>query len=201
MRRLLTLLAALPLLGAASPASQPPQPAPNPVETAAWLKIFGLTSGSPVPVVLSEAEVNALLGSAQLAALFTDRAGLTDVEVRLLPDEVHLSGRMENAMLGDALGPFAPPAGSPPQPVELAVRLRDAGGSGEVTLLRGAVSGMELPPQFIAEAVLAALAGVVEAVPEGGAGPILDGAPFPLPRGVARFEVRLGEIVLTPASP
>ena len=60
---------------------------------------------------------------------------------------------------------------------------------------------MELPPQFIAEAVLTALAGLVEAVPEGGVGPILEGTPFPLPRGIARFEVRIGEIVVTPASP
>lgn len=201
MRPLIILFAALPLLGAASPGVQAPLPPANPVETAAWLKILGLTSGSPVPVVLSEAEVNALLGSAKLAALFTGRAGLTEVEARLLPDEVHLSGLMETSRLGNALGPLGPPAGNPPQPVELAVQLRDTGGSAKATLLRGALSGMELPPQFIAEAVLAALAGLVGAVPEGGAGPILEGAPFPLPRGVARFEVRMGEIVLTPASP
>ena len=99
LRVLLLLLAAVPLLGAAYPGGQAPAPPPDPVESGAWLKIFGIISGAPDPVVLSEAEVNALLGSAQLTAIFTERAGLTGVQARLLPDEVHLRGRIEVSRL------------------------------------------------------------------------------------------------------
>ena len=131
LRVLRTLLAAVPLLGAAYPGQQAPAPAPDPVESGAWLKIFGIISGAPDPVVLSEAEVNALLGSAQLAAIFAERAGLTEVQARLLPDEVQLRGRMEVSRLATALGPLAPPPGSPPQPIELVLRLRDIGGAAD----------------------------------------------------------------------
>ncbi len=201
MRSLLLLLAAAPLLGAAFPGGQAPAPPPDPVESGAWLKIFGIISGAPEPVVLSEAEVNALLGSAQLAAIFTERAGLTGVEARLLPDEVHLRGRMEVSRLAAALGPLAPPAGSPPQPIELVLRLRDMGGSAEATLLRGTVSGMELPPLVIADAVSEALSGVLTAQFPDGSRPSLDGTPFPLPHRIDWFEVRSGEVLLLPATP
>ncbi len=201
MRSFLLLLAALPLLGAASPGAQAPAPPPDPVEGAAWLKIFGIVSGAPDPVVLAEDEVNALLGSAQLTAVLTERAGLTGVTARLLPDEVQLRGNMAVAKLAAALGPLAPPSGSPPQPVELVLRLRDTGGSAEATLLRGTVSGMELPPPVIAEALSEALLGALTAQFPDGSQPSLDGTPFPLPRRIARFEVRSGEVLLLPATP
>ena len=205
LRVLLTLLAAVPLLGAVSPGQQAPAPPPDPVESGAWLKIFGIISGAPDPVVLSEAEVNALLASAQLTAIFTERAGLTGVQARLLPDEVHLRGRMEvsrlAAALGPGLGPLAPPAGSPPQPIELVLRLRDIGGSAAATVVRGTISGMELPPLVIAEAVSEAFSGALTAQFPDGSRPSLDGTPFPLPQRIDRFEVRSGEILLQPATP
>lgn len=201
LRVLLLLLAAALLLGAAYPGGQAPAPPPDPVESGAWLKIFGIISGAPDPVVLSEAEVNALLGSAQLAAIFTERAGLTGVQARLLPDEVHLRGRIEVSRLAAALGPLAPPAGSPPQPIELVLRLRDIGGSAAATVVRGTISGMELPPLVIAEAVSEALSEALTAQFPDGSRPGLDGTPFPLPQRIDRFEVRSGEILLQPATP
>ncbi len=201
LRPLLLLLAAAPLLGAAFPGPQAPAPPPGTVEGGAWLKIFGIVSGAPEPVVLSEAEVNALLGSEQLSTIFAERAGLTEVEARLLPDEVYLRGRMEVSRLAAALGPLAPPSGSPPQSVELELRLRDAGGSAEATLLRGTVSGMELPPLVIADALSEALLDVLTAQFPDGSRPSLDGTPFPLPHRIDRFEVRSGEILLQPATP
>lgn len=201
MRSLLILLTAAPLLGSAAPGRQAPAPPPDPVEGGAWLKIFGIVAGSPEPVVLSEMEVNALLGSEQLQPVFRERAGLTAVVARLLPDEVHLSGRMEVSRLAAALGPLAPPSGSPPQPVALVLRLRDAGGAAEATLLRGTVSGMELPPPVIAEAVSDALAEALTAQFPDGSRPRLDGTPFPLPNRIEGFEVRSGEILLHPAVP
>lgn len=201
MRSLLTLLAAAPLLGAAASGQQTPAAPPDPVEGGAWLKVFGLVSGVPEPVVLSEAEVNALFGSEQLRTVFRERAGLTEVAARLLPDEVHLRGRMEVSRLAPALGPLVPPSGSPPQPVELVLQLRGAGGMGEATLLRGTVSGMELPPPVIADAVSEALSGALTAQFPDGSRPSLDGTPFPLPDQVERFEVRSGEIFLLPAAP
>ena len=186
---------------AAAPVSQPPASPPDAVEGGAWLKIFGIVSGAPDPVVLSEAEVNALLGSAQLAPIFAERAGLTGMEARLLPDEVHLRGRMDASRLAAALGPLVPPAGSPAQPVELVLRLREAGGLAEATLLRGTVAGMELPPLVIADAVAEAVAVILAAQLPDGARPSLDGTPFPLPDKIERFEVRSGEILLQPAAP
>ena len=200
MRPLLLLLAAAPLLGAA-PGQQSPAPPGDPLEGGAWLKIFQIRSGSQEPVVLSEGEVNALLGSAQLTAFLTEQAGLTGVHVRLLPDEAHLTGRVAVERLGAVLGPFAPPPGTPPQPVNLTVEVRGAGGSGEVSIVEGNVAGMELPPQVIAEAVLGGLSGVSASGLERLRGPILAGEPFALPRGLAGIEVRAGEVLLLPAPP
>lgn len=200
MRQLLLLLAAVPLLGAA-PGQQSPAAPGDPLEGGAWLKVFAIRSGSTEPVVLSEAEANALLGSRQLTAFLTEQAGLTKARVRLLPGEVRLSGRVDAERLGAVLGPFAPPPGTPPQPVDLAVEVRGAGGSGEVAILRGAVAGMELPPEAIAEAVLGGLAGFSESGLDRVRGPILGGEPFPLPRGLAGIELRAGEVLLLPAPP
>ncbi len=201
MRPLLLLLAAAPLLGTAAPGQQSPAPPGDPLEGAAWLKIFQIRSGFPEPVLLSEAEVNALLGSVQLTAFLTEQAGLTGVHVRLLPGEVQLTGRVDAERLGAVLGPFAPPPGTPPQPVDLAVEVQGAGGSGTVTILRGTVAGMELPPDVIAQAVLGGLVGLSEAGRERVRGPILAGEPFPLPTGLAGIELRAGEVLLLPASP
>lgn len=200
MRPFLLLLAAAPLLGAA-PGGQSPAPPGDPLEGGAWLKIFQIRSGSPDPVLLSEDEVNALLGSVQLTAFLTEQAGLTEVRVRLLPDEVQLTGRVEAERLGAVLGPFAPPPGTPPQPVDLVVEMRGAGGSGTVTILRGTVAGLELPPDVIAEAVLGGLVGVSASGLERIRGPILDGEPFPLPTGLAGIELRAGEVLLLPVPP
>jgi len=201
VRPLLLLLAAAPLLGAPAPAQQSPAPPGDPLEGGAWLKIFQIRSGSPEPVLLSEAEVNALLGSVQLTAFLTEQAGLTGVRVRLLPGEVQLTGRVDAERLGAVLGPFAPPPGTPPQPVDLAVEVRGAGGSGTVTILRGAVAGVELPPDVIAQAVLGGLVGFSEAGREQVRGPILEGEPFSLPAGLAGIELRAGEVMLLPAPP
>ena len=201
MRSLIPLFAAVPLLVAAAPGQQTPSLPPDQVEGAAWLKVFQVRSGSPEPVLLSEAEANALLRSAQLTAFLTEQAGLTEVRVRLFPGEVQLSGLVDAERLAAVLGPLAPPPGTPPQPVDLAVEVRGAGGSGEVTILRGAVAGVELPPQVIAEAVLGGLVGVSESGLERVRGPILEGEPFPLPQGLAGIELRAGEILLLPAPP
>ena len=201
MRPLLLLFAAAPLLGAAAPGQQSPSPPADPLEGGAWLKIFQIRSGSQEPVVLSEGEVNALLGSVQLTAFLAEQAGLTGVQVRLLPDEAHLTGRVEVERLGAVLGPFAPPPGTPPQPVQLTVQVRGAGGSGEVTIVEGNVAGMALPPQVIAEAVLGGLAGVSASGLERLRGPIVAGEPFALPRGLAGIELRAGEVLLLPAPP
>ena len=201
LRPVLLLLAAAPLLGAAAPGQQSPAPPADPLEGGAWLKIFQIRSGSQEPVVLSEAEVNALLGSVQLTAFLTEQAGLTGVHVRLLPGEAHLTGRVDAERLGAVLGPFAPPPGTPPQPVDLAVEVRGAGGSGTVTILAGTVAGVELPPDVIAEAVLGGLVGFSQSGLEQVRGPILDGEPFPLPAGLAGIELRAGEVVLLPAPP
>ena len=200
MRPLLLLLAAALLLGAA-PARQSPAPPADALEGGAWLKIFQIRSGAPEPVLLSEDEVNALLGSVQLTAFLTEQAGLTGVRVRLLRDEVQLTGRVDAERLGAVLGPFAPPPGTPPQPVDLAVRVRGAGGSGTVTIARGTVAGVELPPDVIAEAVLGGLVGVSESGLERMRGPILHGESFPLPAGLAGIELRAGEVLLLPAAP
>ena len=200
LRPLLVLLAAAPLLGSA-PAQQSPAPPADPLEGAAWLKIFQIRSGSREPVLLSEDEVNALLGSVQLTAFLTEQAGLTGVHVRLLPAEVQLTGRVDAERLGAVLGPFAPPSGTPPQPVDLTVEVRGAGGSGTVTIRRGAVAGLELPPDVIAQAVLGGLVGFSEAGREQVRGPILAGEPFPLPTGLAGIELRAGEVLLLPAPP
>ncbi len=201
MRPLLLLLAAAPLLGTAAPARQSPAPPGDPLEGGAWLKIFQIRSGSPEPVLLSEDEVNALLGSVQLTAFLTEQAGLTGVRVQLLPGEVQLTGRVDAERLGAVLGPFAPPSGTPPQPVDLAVEVHGAGGSGTVTIRRGAVAGVELPPDVIAEAVLGGLVGISEAGREQVRGPILGGEPFSLPAGLAGIELRAGEVLLLPAPP
>ena len=145
--------------------------------------------------------MNALLGSVQLTAFLTEQAGLTGVRVRLLPGEVQLTGRVDAERLGAVLGPFAPPPGTPPQPVDLAVEVRGAGGSGTVTILRGTVAGVELPPDVIAQAVLGGLVGFSEAGRERVRGPILAGEPFSLPAGLAGIELRAGEVLLLPAPP
>ena len=196
---LLTFLTAAPLLCGGVP--DQPAPPPDPLEGGAWLKIFGIVSGAPEPVVLSEAEVNALLRSAQLRAVFAERAGLTDVAARLFPGEVHFRGRLETSRLAAALGPLAPPAGSPAQPVALVMQLQSATGLVEARLLRGTVSGVELPPPLLAEAVAEALATVLGAQLPTDSRPTLDGTPFPLPDRIERLEVRSGEILLLPAAP
>ena len=201
LRFLPILFATAPLLGAAAPGQQAPAGPADPIEGSAWLKVFGIVSGSPEPVVLSEAEVNALLRSEQLRPLLAERAGLTEVVARLLPEEVQFRGRMEVSRLAAALGPLGPPAGSPPQPVELVFRLRDMGGSAEATLRRGTVSGVELPPPVIAEAVADTLDRALMAWFPDGSRPSLDGTRFPLPNRIKAFELRTGEVLLKPAAP
>ncbi|MYE44139.1 MAG: hypothetical protein F4X79_08965 [Acidobacteria bacterium] len=85
--------------------------------------------------------------------------------------------------------------------MDVAVEVRGAGGSGTVTILRGTVAGVELPPDVIAQAVLGGLVGFSEAGREQVRGPILAGEPFPLPAGLAGIELRAGEVVLLPAPP
>lgn len=193
------VFAALSFFGVAAgaPAAQPI----DPVEAAAFGKVLGIGSGSLEAVSLSEIEVNALLGSVQLAAFLNEQAGLVGVRVGLHPDEVRLRGRVDAERLRAALGPLAPPPGTPPQPVELVVRLRGAGGSGEVAILRGAVAGVALPPRVIGEAVLGGLVGVSESTLEKLRGPVLEGTPFALPAGLDTLEVRAGELFLLPAAP
>lgn len=192
------LLLALPTLIAGGGRLQLTPP-PDPVETGAWFKILGLRSGAPDPVVLSEAEVNALLGSAQLGALFAERAGVSGLSARLFPEEVRVRGKLEAARLGPVLGPLAPPAAGPAQPFQAVIRLRGAGGAAEATILRGMVAGIEVPPEMLTEAVGAVLLGVLGGSGADGEEPVRTDALFPLPPGLEGLQVRSGEVRLTPA--
>ncbi len=173
------------------------QQPPDPVETGAWFKVLGLSSGSPEPVVLSEAETNALLGSVQLSALFAERAGLLGLSARLLPDEVRLSGMLDGGLAARILGPLAPAGGQ--QPFETVLRLEGTDGSGEAKVLRGTVAGLEVPAPLLTGVIVSVIHEILQ---DSGSSESFDpDASFPLPRAIAGFEVRSGEILLTPAPP
>ncbi len=196
MRRTLISLLTLPaLLLAAGPGA----PQSSPAEAGAWLKLLGLVAEPPAPVVLTEAEVNALLGSAQIRAILGERAGVSRLEARLLPDEVRLRGDLDAESLDAALGPLAPPGTASAHPVEASIRLRGASGSAEAEILRGAVSGRELPPELLSGLLLPALAEAFrDGTAEPGPPPVRSGSPFPLPWGLEAIEVGVGEIRLVP---
>ena len=187
------------LLVVAGAARSQETPPPDPLETGAWMKVLGLASGAPDPVTLSEAEVNLLLGSAQLSSFFERQAGLSGLTAQLSADQVRLGGEMDGALLAGVLGPLAPPEGGPRQPFDVVIELRGAEGSGRAKIVRGAVAGFEAPPQLLNEAALSVL---VDAFRDSGAAagtPVRPDVPFPLPGGIETVEVRDGEIRLTPA--
>ena len=187
------------LLVVAGAARSQETPPPDPLETGAWMKVLGLASGAPDPVTLSEAEVNLLLGSAQLSSFFERQAGLSGLTAQLSADQVRLGGEMDGALLAGVLGPLAPPEGGPRQPFDVVIELRGAEGSGRAKIVRGAVAGFEAPPQLLNEAALSVL---VDAFRDSGAAagtPVRPDVPFPLPGGIDAVEVRDGEIRLTPA--
>ena len=187
------------LLVVAGAARSQETPPPDPLETGAWMKVLGLASGAADPVTLSEAEVNLLLGSAQLSSFFERQAGLSGLTAQLSADQVRLGGEMDGALLAGVLGPLAPPEGGPRQPFDVVIELRGAEGSGRAKIVRGAVAGFEAPPQLLNEAALSVL---VDAFRDSGAAagtPVRPDVPFPLPGGIEAVEVRDGEIRLTPA--
>ena len=140
------------LLVVAGAARSQETPPPDPLETGAWMKVLGLASGAADPVTLSEAEVNLLLGSAQLSSFFERQAGLSGLTAQLSADQVRLGGEMDGALLAGVLGPLAPPEGGPRQPFDVVIELRGAEGSGRAKIVRGAVAGFEAPPQLLNEA-------------------------------------------------
>ena len=95
LRVLRTLLAAAPLLGAAYPGGQAPAPPPDPVESGAWLKIFGIISGARTPLSCRRPKSTRCSLRRSLRRSSRSGPGLTEVQARLLPDEVHLRGRIE----------------------------------------------------------------------------------------------------------
>lgn len=173
-------------------------PQSDPLEAGAWLKLFGLVAETPAPVVLTEAEVNALLASEALRPRLAEDAGLSRLEAELLPDEVRLRGDLERATLVAVLGPLAPGATDPAHPVEANIRLRGASGAAEAEVLRGTVSGQALPPELLSEALLGALARAFSA--ESSETPPPAGSPFPLPFGLDGIEVGAGEVRLIPGA-
>lgn len=197
MRRTLISRATLPVVLFAAGAVAPQS---SPEEAGVWLKLFGVVAETPAPVVLTEAEVNLLLASAQITALLGDGAGVSRLEVRLLPDEVRLSGDLDAARLDAAMGALAPPTTASAHPVEASIRLRGASGSGEAEVLRGSVSGRELPPEFFSGILLATLVRAFRNGTAGSDAPVRAGSPFPLPWGLDGIEVGTGEIRLIPGA-
>lgn len=204
----LAILAPGALLFAAVSASSGQSAAPDAVATNAWMKILGLMSGvsgatgagaAGEPVLLSEAEVEAILGTQPIAPLLREQGGLSAVRVRFSPGEVRLSASADPASLGEALRfpglPLAAPptAAGGPVPVETTLHLRGAAGYGEASLVAAAVGGVALPPEMVEDAVLEWL--LTALAVEGAA------SRFPLPAGVAALEVESGRIRLVPASP
>ena len=208
---LLAVLAPGALLFAVVSASSGQSAAPDAVATNAWMKILGLMGGGPgvsgatgpgaaaEPVLLSEAEVEAILGTQPIAPLLREQGGLSEVRVRFSPGEVRLSATADPASLGEALRfpglPLAAPptAAGGPVPVETTLRLRGAAGYGEASLVEAAVGGVALPPEMVEDAVLEWL--LTALAVEGAA------SRFPLPAGVAALEVESGRIRLVPAFP
>lgn len=204
----LAILAPGALLFAVVSASSGQSAAPDAVATNAWMKILGLMSGvsgatgpgaAAEPVLLSEAEVEAILGTQPIAPLLREQGGLSEVRVRFSPGEVRLSATADPASLGEVLRfpglPLAAPptAAGGPVPVETTLRLRGAAGYGEASLVEAAVGGVALPPEMVEDAVLEWLLAALAV--EGAA------SRFPLPAGVAALEVESGRIRLVPASP
>lgn len=191
------------------PASPSPaqSAAPDPVATNAWMKILGLMGGglgasgaAGGPVHLSEAEVEAMLGTQPIAPLLREQGGLSEVRVRFSPGEVRLSATADPASLGEVLqfpglplaAPPTGPAGSP-VPVETTLRLQGEAGYGTASLVAASVGGLALPPEMVEDAVLAWL--LTSLAVEGAA------SRFPLPAGVRALEVEAGRIRLVPAAP
>lgn len=202
----LAVLAPGALLFATVSASSGQSPAPDAVATNAWMKILGVMSGvsgatgaAAEPVLLSEAEVEAILGTQPIAPLLREQGGLSGVRVRFSPGEVRLSASADPASLGEVLRfpglPLAAPptAAGGPVPVETTLGLRGAAGYGEASLVEAAVGGVALPPEMVEDAVLEWLLAALAV--EGAA------SRFPLPAGVAALEVESGRIRLVPASP
>ena len=188
------------LLVVAGAARSQETPPPDPLETGAWMKVLGLASGAPDPVTLSEAEVNLLLGSAQLSSFFERQAGLSGLTAQLSADQVRLGGEMDGALLAGVLGPLAPPEGGPAAAVRCGDRTAGRGGLGPGRRSSGERSPVfEAPPQLLNDAALSVL---VDAFRDSGAAagtPVRPDVPFPLPGGIEAVEVRDGEIRLTPA--
>lgn len=194
------------LLSPAPPASAQSAP-PDPVATNAWMKLLGLMGGglgasgaAGEPVLLSEVEVEAMLGTQPIAPLLREQGGLSEVRVRFSPGEVRLSASADPASLREVLrfpglpladAPAAPAGG--PVPVETTLGLRGDAGYGTASLLEAAVGGMALPPEMVEDAVLEWL--LTALAVEGAA------SRFPLPAGVRALEVEAGRIRLIPVSP
>ena len=196
MRHLRSALAAFTFCAAAATAG--PQPTPADAEGDAWLKVAALTSGAGAPVVFSEAELNALLLSEPASSWLDEHVGLSRLRVGLQPGRAHFTGALSAARVSAALGPFAAPPGTGDPPVDATVRFGGEGGEARGTILRGSVSGMELPPSLIGELLVELLAGLFPSSGEAEEA-IRAGAPFSLPYGLDRVEIASGEVRLLPA--
>ena len=197
MPRLRSALVALPFLVAGSAAVG--QPLPRGPEGDAWLKVAGLASGAATPVVLSDAEVNALLATERVSSWLTEHLGLAHLQIGLHPGRAHFTGALAAARL-PALVPLALEAGSGDAPVDATIRFGGDGGLARGEIVRGSVSGMELPPQLLEEILADLIAGLFPS-PEKAEEAIRAGASFALPYGLERVEIASGELRLHPAPP
>ncbi len=158
----------------------------------ALVQLFGLLAGEPQVVTLSEAEANALLESSVLAPRIEAGAGLTGLRVRFRSGEVEAAGRLDPSRLG-SFGNLLGGPESAPQPVELVFGLGGQAGMGTVTLRRVVISGMELPPAALEEALTPMLLAPFQ---EAGVAPPVSGEPFLLPYGLESVEVTDGALHL-----
>ena len=85
----------LPLVVASGAAAQAPDAGGE-----AMVKLLGLMAGAPGAVVLSEAEMNAVLQSPIVAPSLAAEAGLSGVRVGLRPGVVDFRGDLDPARLG-----------------------------------------------------------------------------------------------------
>jgi len=158
----------------------------------ALVPLFGLLAGEQQAVTLSEADANALLESSVLAPRIEAGAGLTGLRVRFRSGEVEAAGRLAPSRLGSFGNLLVGPEAAP-QPVELVFGLRGQAGMGTVTLRRVVISGMELPPAALEEALTPMLLAPFQ---EAGVAPPVSGEPFPLPYGLESVEVTDGALHL-----